>query len=73
MSFGSNVRYFRVKRGLTLKDLSEQLNVSINYLSKLEQDKAKIRPDFLPLLCSALKIEINDLYKDHEQNVFKGN
>jgi transcriptional regulator with XRE-family HTH domain len=70
MSFGSNVRFYRVKKGLTLQELSEQLHVSVNYLSNLEQNKAKIKPDFLPKLCSALKIKITDLYQEIEDNVF---
>jgi transcriptional regulator with XRE-family HTH domain len=70
MSFGTNVRFYRVKRGLTLQELSKQLNVSVNYLSNLEQDKAKIKPDFLPRLCSCLKIEMTDLYKEIDNNFF---
>lgn len=69
MTFGSNLRYIRVQRKLTLQDLSQKLDVSINYLSKLEQDNAKIRPDFLPKLTSALNIEIADLYKDDLHNI----
>lgn len=67
-SFGINVRYFRLKAGFTLHDVSLKLDVSINYLSKLEQDKAKLKPDFLPKLCSVLNINIQDLYEDHNSN-----
>jgi transcriptional regulator with XRE-family HTH domain len=70
MSFGSNVRLYRIQRGLTLQELSKQLNVSVNYLSNLEQNKAKIKPDFLPKLCSALKIKLPDLYQENENNIF---
>ncbi|RXT03556.1 helix-turn-helix domain-containing protein [Ammoniphilus sp. CFH 90114] len=70
MSFGKNVRYLRVNKGLTLKEVSKQLNVSINYLSNLEQDNAKIKPDFLPKLCSVLQVELDDLYKQMDKNVF---
>lgn len=70
MSFGSNVRYYRIKNGLTLKELSEQLNVSINYLSTLELNNAKIKPEFLPMLCTTLKIDITDLYIEDGSNIF---
>lgn len=69
LTFGSNLRYIRIQRKLTLQDLSQKLDVSINYLSKLEQDNAKIRPDFLPKLTSVLNIEISDLYKDDLHNI----
>ncbi|MGJ9381848.1 helix-turn-helix domain-containing protein [Salipaludibacillus sp. CF4.18] len=70
MSFGSNVRYYRVKSGYTLKDLSNELQVSVNYLSTLEQNNAKIKPEFLPALCTALSITLSDLYEENADNVF---
>ena len=70
MSFGSNVRFYRIQKGLRLEDLSKMLDVSINYLSLLEQDKAKMYPSFLPNLCEALDVDIHDLYTYNEQNVF---
>lgn len=71
MSFGSNLRYYRIQKKLTLKDLSDDLKVSINYLSKLEQNKAKIYPDFLPKLCAVLHIEIVDLYQENLPDLTK--
>ncbi|MDQ4678676.1 helix-turn-helix transcriptional regulator [Stenotrophomonas maltophilia group sp. RNC7] len=64
LTFGSNLRYIRVQRKLTLQDLSQKLNVSINYLSKLEQDRAKLKPEFLPALANVLNIKIEDLYSE---------
>ncbi|ADK06915.1 TPA: helix-turn-helix domain-containing protein [Bacillus anthracis] len=64
MTFGSNLRYIRVQRKLTLQDLSQKLDVSINYLSKLEQDRAKLKPEFLPALANVLNIKIEDLYNE---------
>jgi transcriptional regulator with XRE-family HTH domain len=63
MTFGSNLNYYRVNKGLTLKQLSKELNVSINYLSQLENDRGKLKPDFIPELCSALRIEITELFR----------
>ncbi|MCQ6546255.1 helix-turn-helix domain-containing protein [Bacillus wiedmannii] len=64
MTFGSNLRYIRVQRKLTIQDLSQKLNVSISYLSKLEQDRAKLKPAFLPELANALNMKIEDLYNE---------
>lgn len=33
---GSNIKYFRLKAGLTQVQLSEKLQISISYLSKIE-------------------------------------
>ena len=62
MSFGSNLRIIRKNKGITLKELSFELGVSINYLSKLELDKAKLKPEFIMRLCKVLEIDINDLF-----------
>lgn len=66
MSFGGNLRYYRIRKGYTLLELAEALEVSANYLSKLENEKGKIKPEFLPRLCSTLKIKITDLFDDDE-------
>jgi transcriptional regulator with XRE-family HTH domain len=64
-TFGENLRILRLRRGLSLKDLAMKLDVSINYLSKLENNQGKIKPEFLPKLCEVLEIEIiNELYED---------
>ena len=71
MSFGNNLRFIRNRQGLTLVDLSKRLEVSVNYLSKLERDDAKMYPHFLPRLMDALDIDdINLLYKELEGNFY---
>ncbi|WP_255212300.1 MULTISPECIES: helix-turn-helix domain-containing protein [Anoxybacillaceae] len=71
LSFGSNVRYFRIQKKMTLQELSKKLGVSVNYLSKLEQDSAKIKPDFLPKLCAALEIDLSELYREDLPDIEK--
>ncbi|WNB93415.1 helix-turn-helix transcriptional regulator [Bacillus sp. NEB1478] len=71
MSFGSNLNYYRVNKGLTLKQLSDELNVSVNYLSTLERDKGKIKPEFIPKLCTKLHIEIKDLFREDLPKIFQ--
>ncbi|WP_409346941.1 helix-turn-helix domain-containing protein [Paenibacillus sp. MBLB4367] len=72
MSFGTNLRYYRIRKGLTLQELGDELDVSANYLSKLENENGKLKPEFLPRLCSVLKIQMTDLYEEDEsKNFFK--
>lgn len=63
MSFGTNLRYLRVQKGLTLQEMADALDVSKNYLSKLEHDNAKLKPEFLPKLCNVLEVKFEDLYR----------
>ncbi|WP_043933851.1 helix-turn-helix domain-containing protein [Bacillus sp. EB01] len=71
MSFGSNMRYIRVQKNITLPQLAESLGVSANYLSKLEQDKGKLKPEFLPKLAEALDIDMKDFYRTDLPAIFK--
>lgn len=71
MTFGDNLKYYRTEKGYSLQDLAEKLDVSANYLSKLERNSGKVKPEFLPALCGALDITLNDLYKEIEGNPFK--
>ncbi|GGG07661.1 helix-turn-helix domain-containing protein [Paenibacillus abyssi] len=63
MTFGVNLRYFRIRKGLTLQELAERLHVSANYLSTLENNNGKIKPEFLPRLCAELGIQLTDLFE----------
>jgi transcriptional regulator with XRE-family HTH domain len=71
MSFGGNVGYYRIRKGITLKELAEALDVSVNYLSTLENDKAKIKPEFIPKLCSVLNIEIQSLFEEESFKIYR--
>lgn len=54
MGFRINVR--RKQLGLTQEQLAEQMDVSIQMISNLEQGKKAIRPENLIRLCAALDI-----------------
>ncbi|MDQ8734244.1 helix-turn-helix transcriptional regulator [Paenibacillus sp. LHD-38] len=67
MSFGTNLRYFRIRKDYTLQQLAELLDVSANYLSTLENGNGKIKPDFLPRLCNVLQVTMDSLYEENDE------
>jgi transcriptional regulator with XRE-family HTH domain len=63
-SFGEQIKNFRKKRGLMLKELSEKSKISPAYLSRLESNKRNSPSNaILMKLARALDISIVDLVK----------
>ena len=58
---GAQVRHFRLRAGLTLTALAEQLGMTASTLSLIENGKRALRARELPTIASALHVEILDL------------
>lgn len=61
---GSNIRAERVRRHLTQEQLAEKLDMSINYVGKLE--RGVIIPSALVIfkLSKILRTDMNELFKE---------
>ena len=61
---GSNIRAERLRRHLTQEQLAEKLNMSINYVGKLE--RGVIIPSALVIfkLSKILRTDMNELFKE---------
>lgn len=61
---GSNIRAERLRRHLTQEQLAEKLDMSINYVGKLE--RGVIIPSALVIfkLSKILRIDMNELFKE---------
>ena len=61
---GSNIRAERLRRHLTQEQLAEKLDMSINYVGKLE--RGVIIPSALVIfkLSKILRTEMNELFKE---------
>ena len=61
---GSNIRAERLRRHLTQEQLAEKLDMSINYVGKLE--RGVIIPSALVIfkLSKILRTDINELFKE---------
>ncbi|SHJ27429.1 transcriptional regulator, XRE family with cupin sensor [Dethiosulfatibacter aminovorans DSM 17477] len=58
---GDRIKEIRKEKGLTLKQLSEMLDLSIGYLSNLERNLNSPTLDSLQKICESLEINIVDL------------
>lgn len=55
-SIGKILKELRKERKLTLKDLAEQTNVSISFLSQVEREKSSVTLESLKKIADALKV-----------------
>ncbi len=59
--FGKNVKIERIKKDLTREQLSEIMNVSVNYLSNVENGKANMSLAKVLELAEYLKTDVENL------------
>jgi len=64
--FSHNVRTYRELRGLTQAQLSEQVGISINFLSQIEGNKKFPSPQVVDSFVRALELEPHQLFIDWE-------
>jgi tetratricopeptide (TPR) repeat protein len=60
-NFVEIIQKVRIKKGLTLRDLADQIGCNHTTLSRFEQGKTKLNDDTLELLLTALDIQQDDL------------
>ncbi len=61
MSVGDKLRALRKQNKLTLKELSEKTNLSISFISDIENKRRNPSIDNLKLLANALNVSVSDL------------
>lgn len=61
---GSNIKYFRLKAGLTQVQLSEKLQISISYLSKIEASgcNKSLSISVLNHIANTLDVDITEFF-----------
>jgi XRE family transcriptional regulator, regulator of sulfur utilization len=64
MSLGKSIRKYRNNAGLKQKELASLLNVSVNYMSLVENDKREPSLSFIKNLASELQIPVGFLFLD---------
>lgn len=62
---GSNIKYYREQAGLTQIQLSEQLQISISYLSKIEASGCtkSLSISVLNHIANTLNVDITEFFK----------
>lgn len=58
----NNIKYYRLKKGLSQEELAELLETTPVYLSSLENAKRNIRLDYIEYIANTLEINIKDLF-----------
>lgn len=58
---GSVFRRLRRELGITLRELAEQAQVSVPYLSEIERGRKEPSSEILAAICRALDLELSDL------------
>jgi transcriptional regulator with XRE-family HTH domain len=66
---GDKIRAIRLKKGISQEHLAEQLSISQPTLGRIEQGKAKLDAELLPMLCIALSVEMKEFYCVEKNNL----
>lgn len=67
--FSKNLKYFRLKRGLTKKALADRANVSPMAITNYESGKRKPDMDTLKSLAEALEVRVSDFLAVRSENM----
>ncbi|MGC8764682.1 MAG: helix-turn-helix domain-containing protein [Brevinematia bacterium] len=65
--FGSKIRRVREKKGLTLKNVADKLEVSESLLSQIERDKISPAIDTLLKIIDVLEIDLDYIFSDFKK------
>lgn len=60
---GDALRAERMKRGLTLREVSADARVSLGYISEIERGQKEASSELLASLCNALDVALSDLLR----------
>jgi transcriptional regulator with XRE-family HTH domain len=60
-SLGAVLRAERMRRGLTLRELSAQARISLGYISELERGQKEASSELLAALCDALDVRLSQV------------
>ena len=71
LQIGHKIKSKRRKMGVSQLDLSKKLSISASYLNLIESGKRKINVDLLIRLSSELGIEISDISKKADTNLYQ--
>ena len=71
LQIGHKIKTKRRKLGITQADLSKKLSISPSYLNLIESGKRKVNVDLLLKLANELNIEMSDISKKIDTNLYQ--
>lgn len=60
-ALGTVLRAERMRRGLTLRDISGQARISLGYVSEVERGQKEASSELLAALCEALDVPLSEV------------
>ena len=66
---GDVLRSERMRRGLTLRELSSEARVSLGYISEIERGQKEASSELLASLCDALEVPLSDVLREVSDTV----
>lgn len=71
MTTGERIKALRVDQGLSLRALAREAEMSVGYLSKLEQDESSPTVSMLERLADALRVPLDELVVSRSEEELK--
>ena len=68
MALAKQIKYFRALRGYSQAQLAEKAEISLTFVSAIEQSLKWPYPDTLGKIAGALHVEVSDLFINGEKN-----
>ena len=61
---GDVLRGERMRRGMTLRELSSEARISLGYISEIERGQKEASSELLSSLCQAMDLPLSDVLRD---------
>ncbi|MCW2780966.1 MAG: helix-turn-helix domain protein [Marmoricola sp.] len=68
-SLGDVLRNERMRRGMTLRELSSSARVSLGYISEIERGQKEASSELLAALCAALDAPLSDVLREVSDSI----
>ena len=65
IKIGKNIQAIRKSNGYTQEKLAEKIEISVRYISDIEQDRAKPSYEVLIKMCNLFKISLDQIFSKY--------
>lgn len=65
IEIGKNLQQIRKSNGYTQERLAEEIEVSVRYVSDIEQDRSKPSYEVLIRICNLFKVSLDQIFSEH--------
>ena len=65
IKIGANIQQIRKSNGYTQEKLAEKIEVSVRYISDIEQDRAKPSYEVLVKICNLFNVSMDQIFSEY--------